>query len=168
MPTSMPISQPISRAEPSADFDFFIGDWTCRHRYLTKRLASGADWIEFTGTCTTQKILGGWGNFDQNEIELPGDRYAGASLRLYDPAVDRWSIRWLDSRRPGELTPPVIGRFDNGIGIFYGDDRFGEKPIRVRFIWSRITRGAARWEQAFSADEGTSWETNWTMDFTRL
>ena len=168
MPTSLQISMPTSRAEPSADFDFFVGDWTCRHRYLTKRLAGATDWIEFPGTCTTQKILGGWGNFDQNEIELPGDRYAGASLRLYDPAADRWSIRWLDSRRPGQITPPVVGRFDNGIGIFYGDDRFGEKPIRVRFIWSRITRGAARWEQAFSADEGNSWETNWTMDFTRL
>ena len=164
----MPTSIPASRPEPSADFDFFVGDWTCRHRYLTRRLAEAADWIEFSGTCTMQKILGGLGNFDQNEIGLPGDHYKGASLRLYDPATASWSIRWLDSRRPGQITPPVIGRFDNGIGIFYGDDSFGGKPIRVRFIWSRITRGAARWEQAFSADEGNHWETNWTMDFTRL
>jgi hypothetical protein len=105
--------------------------------------------------------------FDQSTIELPGGHYLGASLRLYDPATASWSIRWLDSRRPGQITPPVVGGFANGIGIFYGDDRFGDRPIRVRFIWSRITRGAARWEQAFSLDEGNNWETNWFMDFTR-
>jgi hypothetical protein len=26
---------------------------------------------------------------------------------------------------------------------------------------------ACRWEQAFSADGGTTWETNWIADFTR-
>jgi hypothetical protein len=25
--------------KPSRDFDFFIGRWTCRHRYLARRLA---------------------------------------------------------------------------------------------------------------------------------
>jgi hypothetical protein len=35
-------------------------------------------------------------------------------------------------------------------------------------VWSRITREAARWEQAFSLDKGASWETNWIMDFTRM
>ena len=35
----------------------------------------------------------------------------------------------------------------------------------MRFLW---TRGASpRWEQAFSADGGKTWETNWTMDMTR-
>jgi hypothetical protein len=149
-------------------FDFFIGDWTCRHRYLTRRLAGCADWTEFPGTSSMRKILDGFGNIDENDIHLPTGRYTGVSLRTYDPVKEMWSIYWLDSRRPGRIDPPVIGRFDNGIGVFYGDDRFGEKPIRVRFIWSRITRGAARWEQAFSADEGNNWETNWTMDFTRL
>jgi hypothetical protein len=26
---------------------------------------------------------------------------------------------------------------------------------------------AARWEQAFSTDQGENWETNWVADFTR-
>ena len=27
---------------------------------------------------------------------------------------------------------------------------------------------AARWEQAFSADGGATWEVNWVMEFTRV
>jgi hypothetical protein len=26
---------------------------------------------------------------------------------------------------------------------------------------------ACRWEQAYSADGGKTWETNWTMEFSR-
>jgi hypothetical protein len=27
---------------------------------------------------------------------------------------------------------------------------------------------SANWEQAFSTDDGKTWETNWTMDETRI
>ena len=59
------------------------------------------------------------------------------------------------------------GSFDKGVGTFYGDDEFNGCLIRVRLMWSRITEKSARWDQAFSTDEGNSWETNWFMDFTR-
>ena len=153
---------------PSPDFDFFMGTWKCRHRYLVRRLAGCTDWIEFDGSCAARKILDGYGNMDEGDIALPGDRYRGMSLRTYDPEKGRWSIYWLDSRRPGFLFPPVVGGFDGSIGTFYGDDADDGRTVRVRFLWSRITPQSARWEQAFSLDEGNSWETNWTMDFTRV
>jgi hypothetical protein len=37
----------------------------------------------------------------------------------------------------------------------------------VRYIWSDITETSARWEQAFSVDDGRTWETNLIMEFTR-
>ena len=52
--------------------------------------------------------------------------------------------------------------------LFRSDDRHEGRPIRVRCLWSRITENSARWEQAFSADNGGSWETNWYMDFARV
>jgi hypothetical protein len=88
-------------AKPNADFDFLMGTWKCRHRYLVRRLADCHDWIEFDGSCEVRKILDGFGNMDENDIELPGDRYCGMSLRTWDPDSKRWSIYWLDSRRPG-------------------------------------------------------------------
>ena len=39
--------------------------------------------------------------------------------------------------------------------------------ILVRFQWSSLDPDRARWEQAFSADAGRSWETNWIMEFRR-
>jgi hypothetical protein len=37
----------------------------------------------------------------------------------------------------------------------------------VRYTWRRVDARHAQWEQAFSPDGGRSWETNWTMAFTR-
>ena len=39
--------------------------------------------------------------------------------------------------------------------------------MRVRFLWKHDPPRTARWEQAFSADGGATWETNWIMRFTR-
>ena len=159
-------------AVPCDDFDFLMGIWRCRHRYRVRRLGSCNDWIEFDGTCAARKILAGYGNTDESDIGMPGGRYTGISLRLWDPDREQWTIHWLDSRRPGRVGPPVHGGFklrpDGPFGVFYGDDALDGRAIRVRYIWSRITTDAPRWEQAFSLDEGNDWETNWTMDFTRV
>jgi hypothetical protein len=154
--------------KPSTDFDFLMGIWTVRHRYLRRRLQECQDWVEFDGVCAARKILEGFGNMDEGDIALPGDRYRGMTLRTYDAARDLWSIHWFDSRCPARLFPPMTGRFSKGIGTFHGDDECDGRPIRVRFYWSHITLASARWTQAFSADGGKSWEMNWIMDFTRL
>ena len=149
----------------NADFDFILGRWQVRHRRLLKRLAGCTEWQYFPGTSVVQPILGGQGTFDDNVIELPAGTYRAATLRSYDPAARLWSIWWLDPRYPGPLDPPMQGHFDGGMGLFLADDTFEGRPIRVRFIWSRIDTPTPRWEQAFSADGGQTWETNWEMDF---
>lgn len=153
---------------PGADgFDFLIGDWTVRHRRLTRRLAGSNDWQEFAGTSSARKILGGAGNIDDNWIDLPGGAYRAATVRTFDPATGHWSIWWFDGRRPAILEPPVVGGFSDGQGVFLADDVFEARPIMVRYIWSGIAATAPRWEQAFSPDQGKSWETNWVMEFSR-
>ena len=62
----------------------------------------------------------------------------------------------------------MVGRFDgNGRGEFYDFEPFAGQHIFSRFIWTVTGADTCRWEQAFSADAGKTWETNWTMDFTR-
>lgn len=165
MPPDMHL--PAAAVPGAAGFDFFIGDWRVAHRRLKRRLAGDTNWETFGGTCSTRKILGGYGNLDDNVIDLPGGRYQAATLRLFDPATGQWSIRWIDARSPS-IDPPMVGAFAKGKGLFFNDEMFEGRPIKVRFIWSGMTANSCHWEQAFSADGGESWETNWEMQFERV
>jgi hypothetical protein len=150
------------------DWDWLVGSWTVRHRRLKTRLASSTDWEEFNGTSRVWLTLGGLGTVDDNVLELPGGTYGGVGLRAFDPKASQWLIWWLDGRNSTELEPPVRGSFQDGVGTFVGDDTLNGRKIKMRFRWSKITPTSAHWEQAFSADDGATWETNWTMEFTRV
>jgi hypothetical protein len=155
-----------NQANGSNDFDFLVGSWRVYHRRLKERLAGNHDWIEFEGTCVMQKILGGAGNMDENVLDFPGDAYRAVTLRTYDAAKRQWSIWWVDGRNPGHLDPPVVGGFKDGVGTFFAEDTLKGKPIRIRFLWTNLTT-QSHWEQAFSEDEGKTWETNWIMEFVK-
>jgi hypothetical protein len=150
------------------DFDFLVGNWQVHHRKLKARLANSHAWDEFEGTLSMRKLMDGYANVDDNVFNTPQGAYRGVGLRSYDPKTAQWAIWWLDGRSPfGDLDPPVKGHFVNGVGTFYANDTLRGKPVRVRFVWSNITSTTARWEQAYSADGGKTWEINWTMDFRR-
>lgn len=152
------------------DFDFFIGNWRVLHERLNARLSGCTDWTRFEGRTAVRKVLGGWGNVDDNQLRLPGDQhgpYRALTMRSFDAASGLWSIWWLDGRAPHALDVPVKGRFEDGVGLFFADDQLDGQPIRVRFTWRADVEGLPRWEQAFSPDGGASWETNWRMTFVR-
>lgn len=157
-----------SFAIPGADdFDFEFGDWTVQHRRLNERLSGCQDWTSFEGRASTRPILGGLGNLEDNELDLPEGRYRAVAMRSFDPSTGQWAIWWLDGRAPHALDVPVKGRFEGGIGLFFAEDELDGRPIRIRFTWDKQDANAPRWEQAFSADDGATWETNWVMRFSR-
>jgi hypothetical protein len=157
------------------DFNFFFGHWTVRHRKLRERLTGCATWDSFAGSCDAQPLLGGLGNIDDNFIEVPaplGGAYRAATLRAFEASRREWRIWWLDGRAPTSIGAPMQGRFEGAgasrLGVFYADEDFNGRPIRVRFLWLHTLSRKPRWEQAFSSDGGRIWETNWEMDFTRV
>jgi hypothetical protein len=149
------------------DFDFVLGEWTVTHRRLRERLAGSDEWIEFDGEMSTRAILGGYGNIEDNRLFTPDGEVRAAALRSFDSEAGTWSIWWLDGRFPGAVDVPVVGSFINGVGTFFAEDSLAGAPITIRFTWSTTSSDQLRWEQAFSPDAGLTWETNWTMDFTR-
>ncbi len=149
-----------------SDFDFIMGDWVVLHRRLNLRLVHCQEWTTFKGESSTTKILGGYGNLEDNLLHFPEGAVRAVAMRSYDRDTHTWSIWWLDVRNPNALDTPVRGRFNDGVGTFYADDVLDGKPIRVRFIWTPGHENRPQWEQAFSPDSGATWETNWTMTFT--
>jgi hypothetical protein len=111
--------------------------------------------------------MAGYSNVEDNIIEIPSGTYRAVALRSFDSHSGSWAIWWLDGRSPHTLEAPVIGRFSNGIGEFFASDKLRDRPIKVRLRWSNIQRDSCHWEQAFSPDDGQTWETNWSMRFTR-
>jgi hypothetical protein len=151
----------------SRDFDFFIGKWNVRHRRLRERLKGSTSWEEFDGVSTAQLILDGIGNFDEITLERETGRVVGCTLRLFNSKTQEWSIHW-SSSLTGTLDVPMIGAFKDGRGVFYAQETHEGKHVFSRFIWSEMTEKSCKWEQALSEDGGRTWETNWTMHFTRI
>jgi hypothetical protein len=149
----------------AGDFDFLEGEWLIHHRRLRERLAGSTDWDEFETPFVMQAILGGLGNIDQ--CRTVGEPFfEGVSLRLFNLDDGLWRIYWMDSNG-AKLFPPVVGSFDGPHGSFRGEDNHDGRPVLVQFHWDRQDPDRPVWRQAFSADGGQSWETNWYMYFRR-
>jgi len=151
----------------SHDFDFQTGRWRIQNQRLKERLKSCTEWETFEARQEARLLPGGLGNMDDFMTDFwPG--FVGMSLRLYNPRTRTWKIYWASNYIDG-FEPPVEGSFDeHGVGVFEGPQELDGRPILVRFTWSDITRTTARWEQAFSPDEGKTWEKNWIMTMTRV
>lgn len=166
----VPAAPPAEAArDEQRDFDFEIGTWATEVRVLRNPL-SGAPpvWAEYRGTSIVKALMDGRANSVELSVAGPAGKIEGVSLRLYDPARHMWSLNFA-SLRDGALTPPVHGGFGaTGRGAFYGKDRLGDRPIEVRFEITQVSADEARFEQAFSADDGATWEVNWVAVDRRI
>jgi hypothetical protein len=153
----------------SHDFDWMFGTWKATLRRLVKPLTGSTTWVDFEGRQLSRTIWGGKANLDEFIVDSPaaGVKIEGVTLRLYDAASQQWRIYWANSKR-AIVDPPVVGRFSNGRGEFYGMDELDGRAILVRYVWSNITPKSAHFEQSFSPDGGRTWETNWISDVTRV
>lgn len=155
----------------SHDFDFLYGHWKMHNRRLVKRLAGSHDWVEFDSYDDARPLPGGLGDEDEYRTDFFRKDFVGLTVRLYDPRTGLWSIYWVDNlQMQGTMLPPEVGKFVGNVGVFEGPDTFDGKPIVVRYTWSLTPddpKVAAHWEQAFSADGGKTWETNFMNDLLR-
>jgi len=146
------------------DFDFLVGKWKMYHRRLNKRLENCKDWTEFESTDSNYKILSGTADMDVlSTTQLPGMEgklFEGVTLRLFDPKTRLWRLYWVASN-VGVLDPPVVGSFENNVGHFFTKDTYNGKNIIMVFRWDVRDKDHPVWSQAFSPDNGKTWEWNW-------
>ena len=150
------------------DFDWELGTWTTHVKVLRNPLSGEApDWVAYEGTSIVKPLMAGRANFVELSVKGPAGTIEGGALRLYNPQSRQWSLNYA-SVRNGLLTAPVFGSFDeNGRGVFIGQDHLDGRTVLVRFVITRPSPREARFEQSYSADGGTSWETNWIAVDTR-
>ncbi|MDR7132945.1 hypothetical protein J2X06_000129 [Lysobacter niastensis] len=153
------------------DFDFLHGRWQIRNERLRRRLVGSQDWEVFHANQVCQPLLGGLGNVDDfvSDWTRPGldGRFLGMTLRLFRVDTGQWHLYWAGNH-DGVLEAPMVGSFADGVGTFHGTLEHEGRPVRVRFTWDQVSANAAHWQQAFSDDDGRTWETNWHMWFRRL
>ncbi len=162
----MPSPEPDGRH----DFDFLFGRWNVTNRKLGSPLMPGSDdWVEFGSSVETGPVLAGLGNVDRyRSATFPGrPGWEALALRLFDPEARTGRIWWASTAAAGELDTPVAGGFTGDHGLFECDDVLGGRPVKVRYEWSEVSSPEPRWQQAFSFDDGQSWQPNWTMVWRR-
>jgi hypothetical protein len=143
------------------DFDFLTGTW----KIHLKRLVSDR-WVEFDGVGLYRPIWNGRANVNEFEAEGPDGHIEGLTLRTYDPHTHLWSLYRANSGT-GILEPAQIGRFTDGQGEFYAQDKIDGRPVFVRYVWSKITATSAHFEQSLSEDGGKTWKANWISDMAK-
>jgi hypothetical protein len=149
-----------SASSSKNDFDFLVGKWTMHHRKLEKRLENNNKWTEFDTADENEKILNGLGDIDRLTATFDGQPFEGFTLRLFNPKTRLWSLYWVASD-VGVLDPPVVGSFENNVGHFFTKDTYKGKMIIMMFRWDVRNKEKPIWSQAFSPDNGKTWEWNW-------
>jgi len=149
------------------DFDFHFGTWKTHISRLQHPLTGSTTWVEYAGVSVVRKVWDGRASLFELEASGPAGHLEGAGLRLYNPESHQWSLNWANST-DGVMTSPNVGEFKDGRGDFFDQEDFNGRAILVRGSFSDITPDSSKFEQAFSADGGKTWEVNWIMTFTRV
>jgi hypothetical protein len=161
------LTTPSPTSSPT-DFDFLQGKWKVHNRKLKVRLNNSNDWEEFESELHMEKVLNGLGNVENYYASFSGKPFEGLAVRLFNPQTRLWTIYWMDTNGMIMDQHSVTGSFENGIGKFYANDTFGGKEILVIYQWDATNPNQPIWSQAFSVDNGKTWEWNWEMRLSKI
>ncbi len=159
--------KPVSADPGQHDFDWDIGTWETSQKRLLHPLTGSTSWVDYHGSDVVRKRWGGRASLGVIEADSPAGHIELLGMRLYNPKAHLWNIYFANSAT-GTLSVPSVGTFKNGHGDFYDAETLNGRPILVRFSISDITPNSVRFDQAFSADWGKTWEVNFIVPETRV
>ena len=139
----------------SKQMDFWIGDWEASYvvngsavkssNRITKVLDGCAILEEFTGPPATTLI--------------------GRSYSMYDRFSGQWKQTWVDNS--GSYLDFVGGVVD-GNRVFAREFQRQGKTVKQRMVFRDVKSDAFKWLWQRSDDGGTTWTTNWEIDYRRV
>jgi hypothetical protein len=159
---------PAKEADDAAHaFDFDMAKWHTRTERLVNPLARSTRWITLNGETDVQPVWAGKANLAVLEANGPDGPLQLISLRLYDPVAKQWNLNFATSGS-GVRSVPMVGQFAGHRGTFYDQEPYGGRMIWVRFTIFPISPTSAQSEQAFSSDNGKTWETNFINHYSKV
>jgi hypothetical protein len=139
----------------SKQLDFWLGEWELSHvadgkpvksyNRITKILDGCAILEEFTGA--------------------PGTKLNGRSVSTFNRATGQWKQTWVDN---------TAAYLDFSGGIidermhFWRKYQRGGKDLWQRMVFEDVKRDSLKWLWQSSSDGGTTWKTDWEIDYKRL
>jgi len=157
-----------SATSSSHDFDYLAGKWVMFNLKLKTRLNNCTEWTEFESRDENfGSSLNGLANTDLYRATFDDKPFEGLTVRLFDPQTRLWSLYWVPSNT-GVLDPPVVGSFEGNVGTFFCKDVYQGTPVIVVFKWDKTDPENPIWAQAFSPDNGVTWEWNFANISHRL
>jgi hypothetical protein len=156
-----------SATSSEKDFNFFYGSWKVNGKTLRKRLQNSSEWTSFTAKLECSKLIQGFANVEPFHTQRNGKDVEAFTLRLFDSTTKLWSIYYA---YPANVTmqSPQVGSFQNDIGWFYARDVWEGKDIIIVYRWDRKDPNKPTMCQAFSADNGKTWEWNYLQSFEKI
>ncbi len=149
------------------DFDFFYGSWNVAGKKLKSRLHHSNEWISFTAKLKCSGMIGGYANIEPFYTKANGKDFEAFTLRVFDSTARLWSIYYAYPANVS-MQNPQVGSFQNNIGWFYARDVWEGKNIIIVYRWDRTDSEKPTMCQAFSDDNGKTWEWNYLQSFEKI
>lgn len=151
----------------SHDFDFARGVWRTHITRILDPFDGGTHTTTSEGTKTAKPIWDGRGWIEEIEADGPGGHWEGATLFLYNKASGQWSQSYIDGDGSG-VDAPEIGEFKDGRAEFFTTEKYKDRNVLVRGVWSDIKADSHRYEIDYSRDGGRTWAAVFKADLTRV
>jgi len=151
-----------SNGQPGAThedyLDFWQGTWDLTWEDPDGTIAVGRNIItrEYDGFVVYEKF---------SAISGTLEGFQGMSVSVYDPTRNIWKQTWVDNQ----------GSYLDFEGAFDGEKRIfvrrfttpGGMEMIQRMVFSNISEDSFMWDWESSTDEGSTWNLNWRIQYTR-
>lgn len=163
-PTDAPV---VENTDGSHEFDFDFGTWQTHTSRMLHPLSGAREWVDFDGTTVVTPIWGGRANIAEHTANGPNGTIQSLALYTFNPKTHEWNVNFATASGGKLSSTPGLGRFSEGRVDFYDKEPIDGKKVLVRFSMWGITPDTTQSEQAFSTDDGKTWEVNWINKYTR-
>ncbi len=142
----------ISVVAPEHQMDFWLGEWN-----LKWERGEGTNVVQRTldGKIIQENFLGRWDGTQS---------FNGKSFSAYVSAEKKWKQTWVDNQ--GGYVD-LTGNAEGSSFILMREETSSGHKILQRMLFSDIRRNSFTWDWQLSRNNGTTWESQWKIEYTR-